>query len=320
MIARLDGLEGTLQAITKLAMRAAIDKVRQSRQVLYPEVSSNTVQAELHVPSEPFAQSWPFSAAKSRGAEVVAASGWDSDPVDDPFKLDAEDNLLGDEGEDPFGSWSSTPKKKTQPKAGDEKEPESDYVDFSLEGILDEALKVEDHDVETAPSIGGSGENEGLAEENAFAGVLEDVLGTGPRSKADEFEEEFGLDIEQPLSAPPRQDSDTSPGKADVDPVGERFDAISANRDPVRTPPIDDLARTKLSSNVDNLLYGSKEKESTSPDLRNSSAHVDVGPRRQDGKPKHVVVPVHLSIAPDTEEVEIEVTLEIKIKREEGSF
>lgn len=325
MIARLDeldGVEGTLQAIARLAMRAAITKVRQSQQVLYLQVPSNTV----HVPSDPLAPSWP--SPTGRGAELIAASGWDSDPVGDPFKVDGpDDNLLGDDGEDPFGSWPSAPsKKKAQPKAADEKESDSGgYVDFSLEGILEEALKVEDQGPETAPTVGGRNENErgGQVEENAFAGVLEDVLGTEPEteppSEAGEVDDGIIFDIEKPFSAPPLQDNDTSPGKAEVDLVEERIDAISANQKPPPVSPIDDLARTQLSSNVDNLLFEPKDKESTSPALRSSSAHVEVGPERKAGKTKQVVVPVHLSIAPDTDEVEIEVTLEIKINREEGS-
>ena len=150
-----DGVEPTLLAIKSLAMRAA---VHRKHDFLW-ENGSNASRAELYAPP-PTAN----SQREMRPNAVAAAAGWDSESVGDPFKVDGpEDNLLGEDGEDPFGSWPSVPPKETVKKPdGDEKESDNGYIDFSLEGILDEALKVEDQDVDEDDRIGQAGNPFGL--------------------------------------------------------------------------------------------------------------------------------------------------------------
>jgi hypothetical protein len=104
-----------------------------------------------------------------------------------------------------------------------------------------------------------------------------------------------------------------------VDILEDRFDALSAQSEGVKGSPLVDLAATQLANDVGGVRPGRASKESTSPEIEAPSVHVEVDAQGDTEQPQNVVVPVHISIGPDAEEIRLNVRLQIKVNRKPSS-
>jgi hypothetical protein len=203
----------------------------------------------------------------------------------------------------------------------------AEFDNLNLEGILDEALRVEEQKA-AEESLRESPSHEtgfGVAPEGeASSGILEEALGlgieTGPVSPpARESEHPI---IENPLTAdePPFAPEESPLGQEEVDLLEDRFSQLSASPEIAQGPSLDDMARTQIANDIEGVLELSTpeiKKEITSPEV-NVPEIVEIEAQAGVAGAHEVEVPVRLSLSPDADEVELKVTLVIKINRQKN--
>jgi hypothetical protein len=333
------GVEDTLKSISGLVMKSVSDKYGAAEKRGAPKKPSQTsgedappvsreAKIRLNEKTDPFAAPLAVQAAASAGAEAFSSAKWEAESVSDPLDFDqTEDDSVAGVDSDREGDW---PPVNVEPdmkpdEAGDN-EPE-DFDNLNLEDILDEALRVEEQkaageSLDASPleaDFGGELGSSPVGESSA--GILEEALGldaeTGPLTtstpaSADPF-------MESPLTAdePPLGQERSPLGQEEVDLLEDRFSRLSTSPVIEESPSLDELARTRIATDIENVLESSTpeiKKETTSPEVH-ASESVELETSVEVSQAHEVEGPIQLSISPDAEEVDLQVTLRIRINR-----
>jgi signal recognition particle receptor subunit beta len=330
------GVEDTLKAISSLVMKSVIDKYGAAEQrgaPMTPGQSSREEEAPStsrdesigkNEKTDPFAAPLAVqAAAASAGSEAFASSEWDSDSV-------VETPNVEKVGSHPVFSKLSRGASEEIPlrvefdmKPDEPGEDEAEDLDsINLEGILDEALRVEEQEAAGESSLLETGFEDGADSpptEQASPGILEEALGFDVEAETTmpPIPETGDPFAENPLLADGSLlESDQSPlGQEEVALLEDRFSQLGTAPGIDAGSSLDDLARTQIENDIDSVLEPStpelKKKETTSPEVHlPKSLEVDVPPDAHE-----VDVPIQLSVSPDAEEVDVTITLRLKINR-----
>jgi hypothetical protein len=106
-------------------------------------------------------------------------------------------------------------------------------------------------------------------------------------------------------------------GQDEVDLLEDRFSQLDTAAGVEAGPSLDDLAQTQISNDIDSVLESSTpeiKKEKTSPEVRLPKT-LEVEARTNATEAHEVDVPIQLSVSPDAEEVDVKITLRLKINR-----
>ena len=192
--------------------------------------------------------------------------------------------------------------------------------ELNLDGILDEALRIDDKDsAKEAPQpeteLRDELEAAKESEEHSLSGTLEEVLG---------FDSESGM-TEQPFGAEPPFGTEqpfppSSPaggGALGIDAatvLDNHFEATSPRE--AGQASITDPAKTRLADSLPSFAAPQKNPlESTSPNVQVPNLNVQVDAIGDTKEPKKMVVPIRISIDRDTDEIHL--SLDIKIDRKD---
>ncbi len=357
------GVEDTLKAVSSLVLKSVIEKYGAAQASGMPAptsfgraaapVSSPPAQNLLEKEkTDPFALSRTASAAESVpvGQEVGSYAGAELkvEPMNDP--LDAEEPnepFVGTE-QSPPGNWppgkpdppdeptdafppqmealKQTLTRGRQPISrttdSDERRP-SNMDDLNLEGILDEALRIDEKDKTKDPprpphdpELKDELEMVAEAPEHALSGTLEEVLGLGVEVDA-AAPNPFGS--EQPFTAVSPAPGGTAFDNDPATVLDNRFDALTTNPGAANEPPAVDPAKTRLlNSPPQSSPPGIAPSEPASPRVAAApTVHVQAEVIGGVTEGQNVVVPVRISIDRNTDEVELNVSLKIKINRKD---
>jgi hypothetical protein len=207
-----------------------------------------------------------------------------------------------------------------KPDEPGDNEPE-DFDNLNLEGILDEALRVEEQKAAAESQFASplEADVEGSPIDDSPAGILEEALGldleNGPLTTSEPIPEDPF--IENPLLADEPFQGESPLSREAVDLLEDRFSSLG-NPSVIEEPPnMDALARTQIATEIEKELESSTpeiKKETTSPRVEVPEG-VELETRVELDGSHDVDVPIRLSVSPDTEEVDLKVTLRIKISR-----
>lgn len=358
------GVEDTLKAVSSLVLKSVIEKYGAAQASGMPAPPSaarapapassppaqNLLEKEK---TDPFALSRTASAAESVpvGQEVGSHTGTElkAEPMNDPLGAEEPNEPFVGIEQSPPGNWppnrpdlSGEPSDALPPPVealkqtlsrgrkpisrttdSNERRP-SNMDDLNLEGILDEALRIDEKDKTKDPPRPEAELKDELemvagAQEHALSGTLEEVLGLGPEMDVPE-PNPFG--VEPPFGA-----GSPAPGGTtfDNDPatvLDNRFDALTTNPGATREPPVQDPATTQLLNGPPrsappeigaleiNLPEAAPPSAAAAP-----TVHVQTEVLGGVTEGQKVVVPVRISIDRDTDEIELNVSLNIKINR-----
>jgi hypothetical protein len=186
--------------------------------------------------------------------------------------------------------------------------------ELNLDGILDEALRIDEKEstketLQPRTELKDELEITRESEEHSLSGTLEEVLG---------FDSESGL-TEQPFGTESPFAASSPAGGAALDNdaatvLDNHFEVT--NPEPAEQAPITDPAKTRLADSLPSFAAPQKDPlESTSPNVQVPNLDVQVGAIGDTKEPKKMVVPIHISIDRDTDEIHL--SLDIKIDRKE---
>jgi signal recognition particle receptor subunit beta len=315
------GVEDTLKAISGLVMKSVIDKYGAAEKRGSPMTPAHASQEEslrLNEKTDPFAA--PLAVQAS-----AASPEWESRSTSEPPNVDEV------QSHPVFSALSSRAGEEIplrvepdmKPKEPGENEAE-DFDNLNLEGILDEALKVEEQEAaEQSSLLGTSFEDKNKPSSTPIGeappGILEETLGLDAETESLMSSAPAAGDpfVENPLMADrPSLGSSESPlGQDEVELLEDRFSQLDTSRD--ASTSLDDLAQTQIANEIDSVLESSTpeiKKETTSPEVRApESVVVDAKAETHE-----VDVPIQLSISPDAGEVDVKITLHLKINRKKG--
>ncbi len=351
------GVEDTLRAISTLVLKSVTDKygAAQRRGAPKPSREEDKVETEeteeVHALSgmnlwskektDPYAGPQSISAANDPVSDAVAEAEWASGLESESFETEGpvDDSPLA-EIANPADAFPGFDAERDVTSPGNDQDP-SEFENLNLEGILDEALRVEDQgSAEEEPSVEFNVEDEEelavSSEDSALPGVLEEALGL---DVGVDPARAFNSNADSPFFSSP---SESPPDlQADVLDLGDRLEALSQtdqhtqvtrSSPAVRSSPLlDELSRTRIADDLEvaldiavplppaetpaqvaaeePLLTPPLRKESTSPDV------YEIDTRAETMQPQDVVVPVRLTIDPNQEEMELNIKLNIKIRR-----
>ena len=346
------GVEDTLKAVSSLVLKSVIEKYGAAQSSGMPApasvaraaapVSSPAAQSLLEKEkTDPFALSQTASASASVpvGQEVGSYAGAELkvEPMTDPLGANEPNDPFVGTGQSPPGNPEppAEPRDRLPPEGEaltqtlsrgrkpisrttdfDERRP-SNMDEFNLEGILDEALRIDEKEKTRdppQPETGLKDELEMAAEspEHALSGTLEEVLGLGPEGGAAE-PKPFGAEPPFAAASPvPGGTFDNNPATV----LDNRFDALTTNPEAARQSPVEDLSKTRLLGDPPRSAPpGISPSESTSPSAAVPTINVQAEVLGGVTEGQKVVVPVRISIDRDTDEIELNVSLNIKIDR-----
>ncbi|MFQ6049275.1 MAG: hypothetical protein ACE5K7_07925 [Phycisphaerae bacterium] len=197
--------------------------------------------------------------------------------------------------------------------------------DAYVRKLAERELKVDEQETSSEPApLEEVFEEEALGTTQGpeLSGALEDALGLdGPSGAVDP------LRIDRGVRTSPGATRGVPLGEEEVTLLEDRFDALSAGTQAPeastgpRDPALDELARTQIATDLEDVLDLGGEapptKESTSPAVSRPQV-IEVEARPGRSEPHQAVVPVHLSIDPKAEEVELLITLRVKIRRQKA--
>jgi signal recognition particle receptor subunit beta len=346
------GVEDTLRAISTLVLKSVTEKYGAAQRRGVPKSSreeeKKEKKEEVHAVSglnlwskeetDPFTGPQAVSAATDLVPDVVAAADWESGAESNPLETE------GPAGDSPLAEIANTAdallpqdvEPEVKPPGKNDQEP-PEFENLNLEGILDEALRVEDQesaDEESSVEMNVEEDPVETTQESALPGVLEEALGLDA-----EPERSFGSNADSPFFANP---SESTPDlQADVLDLGDRLEALSQTDQQTQisqpspaarpNPLLDELSRTRIADDLEVALdiavpsqpaetpveipteepqlTPPPQKESTSPDL------FEIDTRAETTQPQDIVVPVRLTIDSNQEEMELNIKLNIKIRR-----
>ncbi len=324
------GVEDTLRAVSALVLKSVTEKYGAAKRSGRPSLvedkdvpASSEEQPVLKKENtDPFTASRAVSSAVG-GADALAAD-WDGemDKTADSLNLGVSpgSSLAGEPVETPR-NWSSHSAEAEVKPTSDKKNNElGDLDSLNLEGILDEALKVEeqdDVDEEDPLEVVLIEDLEDSKVETRFSGALEEALDLETGGEAGVLSA-----VQDPFSTSPRAASNPPLAKEEVDPLEGRFDVLSTSPgiqidEAVENRPyLDELARTQVAPDIGEVLDLATSEPVSDPTSEVKSVEViEVEVSPEDSDPRQVVVPIHVTMDPDAEEAELHVALFIKIRR-----
>lgn len=183
--------------------------------------------------------------------------------------------------------------------------------ELNLDGILDEALRIDERESakdDSQPKSELKDELEATKEsdEHPLSGTLEEVLG---------FDSDSGA-TDQPFPAGSPAAAGTF-GNDSSTVLDNHFNALTTNPPAGERAAITDPARTRLADSLPDFAPQKNPLESTSPNVQAPTVNVQVDAIGGAKEPKKVVVPIRVSIDRDTDEIRLDLSLDIKIVRKD---
>ena len=282
------GVEETLQAISGLVLKSVIDRYGGDRSMapIGGKAPAGSAGAMGKVASDP-ARTDPDALVSATALVGSAEAGKAAAGASPP---------RGKEPKPKVSPWPSAPKEDKV--ASKDSNPLDAFESLNIEGILDEALRLDEPDempLRPAPHHSKERHDSEPAEEeeeSMFSGLLDEALGA-PETESI-LDSVLGGDAPSGQSAPPRKDRD---------PMRE----IEAELLPDGLEPVEEEVHGR--SNLSELI---KTRVSISADR-----HVTGTPAKDAAKARAPIeVPVTIHIDADAEEQDIEILLKIRLERE----
>jgi hypothetical protein len=308
-------------------MKSVIDKYGAAEKRGSPMTPAHTSREEslrLNEKTDPFAAPLAIQAAASAASETAASPEWESRSMSEPPNVDKV------ESHPVFNALSSRAGEEIPLRVEPDMKPDEpgeneaeDFDNLNLEGILDEALRVEEQEAAGESSLletsfEDKNEPSSTPIGEAPPGILEETLGLDAEteslmSSAPATGDPF---VENPLMADrPLLGSEESPlGQDEVDLLEDRFSQLETSP---AGPSLGELAQTQIANEIDSVLESSTpeiKKETTSPEVRAPESVVV----EAKAETHEVDVPIQLSISPDAGEVDVKITLHLRINRKTG--
>ncbi len=356
------GVEDTLRAISTLVLKSVTDKYgaaqrrgapKPSREEEKKEEKVENIEKvepeEVHAASglnlwskektDPYTSAQAISAANDPVSDFVAAAGWESGAESNPLETDGpvDDSPLAEIANPADALPGLDVEPDVTPPGNNDQDP-SEFENLNLEGILDEALRVEDQGSaeESSDDVNFEEESAAGSEVSALPGVLEEALGLDIGAESDRA---FNPSADSPFFADP---SESTPDlQADVLNLGDRLEAISQTDQQTQVtrpspaapsnPLLDELSRTRIADDLEVALDVAASRPSSEtpveipaeeppftppPREESTSPNVfEIDTRAETTQPQDVVVPLRLTIDPNQEEMELNIKLNIKIRR-----
>jgi signal recognition particle receptor subunit beta len=284
------GVEETLQAISGLVLKSVIDRYGGDRSMT------------------------PLGSMAPVGSAGVAAKAGAADPArTDPDALVSATALVGGaeagtaaaggspkhgkESKPKSGAWPSTPKEEKV--ASKESNPMDAFESLNIEGILDEALRLDEPDEAPvrpvpAPRAAAKAKPEPVPEEDSmFSGLLDEALGSQETESILESVLGGGGAPNRPATKPPRQESDPM-REIEVELLGEGLEPVEEEES--GASHLSELIKTRVSIPAERRITSAPVEEAA-----NATAPIEV--------------PVTIHVDANAEEQDIEVILKIRLKR-----
>lgn len=315
------GVEETLQAISGLVLKSVIDRYGGERNMTPlgrvagdpartdPEGTASSVAAAplAKSVSEPSARSGSekmgvgLAGGRGRGGSVGGGGGGAGRPPQ-TSKATAT-------------TWPSAPEEEnvTSDEGDGDGNPFDAFESLNIEGILDEALKLDDSEDEPPEqAAGGAGEAEaevedqsdpGLEDESMFSGLLDEALGA----------QETESILDSVLGAPPSKPHVVKPKVPDSNPMGDieaellGAELVDEARGSGSRPDLSELIKTRVSVSADKIgkpaPVEAREREKAKDAPQAGSAR------------DRIEVPVTLHVDATDLDQDIELVLKIRLKR-----
>jgi hypothetical protein len=309
------GVEETLQAISGLVLKSVIDRYGGDRNMTPLGRPANDPAR-----TDPDAvAAAPVGKAGKTSAELGAAGESDAmRPV----------GLVGGRGRGGSGggmpaktskaaatTWPSAPEEDNVPS--DDGNPLDGFESLNIEGILDEALKLDDSEDEPAkPARAAAPKSDpGVEEDSMFSGLLDEALGA----------QETESILDSVLGTPEAKRHNTNPPPSDDNPMSgfgaellgvERFD--EAPRDQGSRPDLSELIKTRVSIPTDKVVThkpAEAKLRDRGREKRDKDDAVSVSETR-DSRDR-IEVPVTLHVDASDLDRDIELVLKIRLKRKD---
>jgi hypothetical protein len=285
------GVEETLQAISGLVLKSVIDRYGGDRSMT------------------PLGGRAPAGAA---GGPAIAAAATDPARTDPDAFVSATAMVGGGEagkaasggspprGKDPkpkAGAWSSPPKEEKV--ARKDSNPLEAFESLNIEGILDEALRLDEPQEEPVrrarPKAVPPPPPTEEEEDSMFSGLLDEALGVKEaEALLDDVLGGGGPASSPHTTKPPRHDSDPM-REIEVELLGESLEPVEEESD--SRPHLSELIKTRVtipkSHHITNVPVKEDAKKATGP----------------------IEVPIEIHIEGGAEEQDIELLLKIRLKR-----
>ncbi len=270
------GVEETLQAISSLVLKSVIDRYGGDRSMT-PMGGKAPVGKVASDPARTDPTLLVSATAMTAGGEAGKAAAGRTPP-------------RGKEPKPKVSAWPSSP--KDGKVAANDSNPLEAFESLNIEGILDEALRVDEPEegpVRPAPRARAKPEPEPAEEEDSmFSGLLEEALGTNEAESIDR-------------RGAPNRHSMKPPGKGH-DPMreieaelhGEGLEPAEEEED--SGSHLSELIKTRVSISKDHPITGAPLKETAKA-------------------PPPIEVPVTIKIDANAAEQDIELLLKIRLKR-----
>lgn len=278
------GVEDTLQAISGLVLKSVIDRYGGDR-------GMTPMGSRLGKTNDP-AQTDPdalVSAAAARGGTQEVQVG----------QAGGGGGRRGTSSKDIHGQTASNwPSVEGDNVASDDEKPVESFENLNIEGILDDALQLDNSQNSAAsspepnPPAGSSPESES---DSMFSGLLDDALGAEKTESI--LDEAFGVD--ESASPGPSTEPPIGKSSAQENPIGD----IEAELMGGDLEPVEGESDSHLSELIKTRITVSKDKATTSPEQSHETSPAV----------KRLEVPVTLEI--DGTEEEVELLLRIRLKR-----
>jgi mutual gliding-motility protein MglA len=289
------GVEETLQAISGLVLKSVIDRYGGNR----------NMTPLGRVASDP-ARTDPDAAAVA--AATAGKSGAKSE--NDAMSAGAVGGRGGVGGRGPEKTRKAKAAATTWPSAREEEKVPSDdgnpldaFESLNIEGILDEALKLDDSEDEPVkPARAAAPKSDpGVEEDSMFSGLLDEALGAQETESI--LDSVLGESSSKPHNTNPPLGDDNPMGELEAELLGaERFEESS--HDHGSRPDLSELIKTRVSIPADKVITNAKARASAK-----GATPEDPGSRDR------IEVPVTLHIDASDLDRDIELLLKIRLKR-----
>jgi mutual gliding-motility protein MglA len=306
------GVEETLQAISGLVLKSVIDRYGGDRNMTpLGRVASDPARtdpdAAAAIAASPLGKSSSDLGAKSEGDAMSAG-------------------LAGGRGRG--GSVGTGPAKTskaaatTWPSAPEEEKVRSDdgnpleaFESLNIEGILDEALRLDDSDdvpAKPARAAAPPKSEPDVEEDSMFSGLLDEALGA----------QETESILDSVLGGSESKPHNTKPPRADSNPMGdleaelmgvERFEEMSRDPGSGARPDLSELIKTRVSIPTDKIVTHSPAVAKEKPKERDRER--DAQPAQARAASERIEVPITLHVDPSDLDRDIELLLKIRLKR-----
>ncbi len=296
------GVEETLQAISGLVLKSVIDRYGGDRKLTpLGRVASDPARTDPHAAA---------AVAIARVGESSSELGAKSES--DALSAGAVGGRGGAGGKGPAEASKSKANARatTWPSAredgkvpSDDGNPLDGFESLNIEGILDEALKLDEPEDEPAkPARAATPKaDSGIEDESMFSGLLDEALGVHETESI--LDSVLGDSPSKPQNTNPRLGDDNPMGGLEAELLGaERIEESS--RDQGSRPDLSQLIKTRVSIPADKIT-------TNAPPARASAKGA---PPDRDSRDR-IEVPVTLHIDASDLDRDIELLLKIRLKR-----